>query len=209
MALTIRDGGHQCGFCGSGNTEKCVRGTKYMGDQPHAKYPEGVVWVCKNAGGKRRCARCNNRKTKEINPETWECFDIEACHGTIEKRLAEDPFYQELREIKERVNMAKITENKEKAEKVAKVKEPTHCACCGEQTKGGKFLPGHDARYVSTLVEAVTSKNQTKAQAVKTLKDAGASDALQAKFEKSLTLATEKAEKAAAAAKAEKAAGKK
>lgn len=207
MALTIRDGGHQCGFCGSGDTDRCVRGTKYMGNLPHAKFPEGVVWVCKNANGERRCARCNNRKTKEIDPETWECFDVEGCHATVEKRLQDDPFMQELREIKERVDMAKIQDNKVKAEKVTKTKEPTHCVCCGEATKGGKFLPGHDARYVSTLVEAVISKNQTKAQAAKTLKDAGASDALQAKFEKSLGLATEKAEKSAAAEK-EKKAGK-
>lgn len=206
MALTVKEG-HLCGFCNTGNTEKCVRGTKYMGIQPHAKFPEGVVWVCRSANGERRCARCNNRNTPEIDPETWECFDIEGCHATISKRLDDDPFIQELREIKERVNMAKIQDNKAKTEKVAKApKEPTYCVCCGEATKGGKFLPGHDARHVATLVEAVLSKNQTKAQAAKGLKDVGASDALQAKFDKSLTLATAKAEKAAAAEKDKKAA---
>lgn len=211
MAVTVSDGS-LCGFCQSGHHNRCAIGVKYTGDQPHAKYPEGIVWrcncpICQNeAKGKMKCARCNNTKTEEINPETWECLDTEACHSTVQRRLDNNPLIQQLREIKERVDMAKATESKAKAEKAAKApKEPTFCVCCGEPTKGGKFLPGHDARYVSTLVEAVTSKNQTKAQAVKTLKDAGASDALQAKFEKSHALAVAKAEKAAAAEKEKKA----
>lgn len=28
------------------------------------------------------------------------------------------------------------------------------CLCCGEATKGGVFLPGHDARYVSRQADA-------------------------------------------------------
>ena len=26
------------------------------------------------------------------------------------------------------------------------------CRCCGEPTKGGKFLPGHDSKYLSQLL---------------------------------------------------------
>ncbi len=33
-------------------------------------------------------------------------------------------------------------------ERAAKVKTPQNCLCgCGGQTKGGRFIPGHDARY--------------------------------------------------------------
>lgn len=104
--------------------------------------------------------------------------------------------------------MAKIENDKAKAETKAKTKEPTFCLCCGEATKGGLFLPGHDARHVSTLVEAVMSKNSTEAQARKSLKDDKVSEKLVAKFDKSLGLAQEKAAKKAAAEKEKKAASK-
>jgi hypothetical protein len=31
------------------------------------------------------------------------------------------------------------------------------CECCGEPTRGGRFLPGHDAKLVSTLLERIRS----------------------------------------------------
>lgn len=34
-------------------------------------------------------------------------------------------------------------------------KKVGNCRCCDEPTKGGDFLPGHDARYVGMLIEAV------------------------------------------------------
>jgi hypothetical protein len=160
---------------------------------------------CEKGGcelGRRRCSECGNRVTEEISDETWKCLDGDACHDTIEAKRAANPLYAELREAYRSSEMAKIENNKAKAEKAAKApKEPTFCLCCGEPTKGGLFLPGHDARHVSTLVEAVTSKNQTEAQARKSLKDDKVSDKLIAKFDKSLGLAKEKAEKRAAADK--------
>ena len=42
---------------------------------------------------------------------------------------------------------------KVKGEKVAKVKEQRSCECgCGEKT-GGFFVPGHDAKFKSTLLK--------------------------------------------------------
>lgn len=30
------------------------------------------------------------------------------------------------------------------------------CSCgCGDNTKGGRFIPGHDAKLISALIEAV------------------------------------------------------
>lgn len=88
------------------------------------------------------------------------------------------------------------------------------CKCgCEGATKGGNFLPGHDARLVSTLVGEVIAKKTTEAAARKRM--APFSDLLRAKFDKSLGLAQDKAakkverEQAAKAAKAEKAKGDK
>ncbi len=34
--------------------------------------------------------------------------------------------------------------------------KPKPCLCgCGDMTKGGKFLPGHDAKLYGAIVEAV------------------------------------------------------
>lgn len=46
-----------------------------------------------------------------------------------------------------------------KAPRERKVKEGLPCTCgCGGTTKGGRFLPGHDARYHSALAKAEAAK---------------------------------------------------
>lgn len=208
MPITVSEN-TLCGPCGTNQHDRCVVGSKYDDSRgKHQKYPEGIVWACRCTdggctSGRRKCANCSNRVTEEINPETWECLDIEGCRDTMNKRREANPFYAQLREIKENVAMAKIAENKTKAEKAEKApKEPTFCLVTGEPTKGGLFKPGMDARYVSERVADVTGKVRTEAQARKQMKDDGVSEALVAKFEKSLGLAREKAEKKAAADKA-------
>lgn len=101
--------------------------------------------------------------------------------------------------------MAKIEDNKAKAEKVTKEKAPTFCLVTGEPTKGGLFKPGMDARYVSLRVAEVVEAKFTQkatAAALAQMKKDGVSEALVGKFNKSLGLAQDKAAKAAAAAKA-------
>ena len=42
--------------------------------------------------------------------------------------------------------------------------DPKYCICnCGETTKGGDFLPGHDARYKSALITAAMGGNDEAA----------------------------------------------
>ncbi len=192
-----------CGFCnGFGKHPEhdgCAIGTKHQGK--HEKYKEGVVWVCGCPcnKGRRKCANCGNRNTDEVDPATWECFDIEACKATVENRRANDPFLVQLREIQEKVAMAKTEQAKET--KAAKTPKVGKCLVTGEPTKGGLFKPGMDAKYVSLRVVDVMEKRLTKAQALKKMKDDGTSETLQAKFEKNLGIAQDKAEKAKQAAK--------
>lgn len=208
-----------CGFCNDGKHENCAVGTKHIGR--HDKYPNGVVWACRCTDGgcttgRRKCAYCNNRNTHEVNPETWECFDTDFCRATVEAKRENDPFTHQLREIQEKATMAKIEESKDKAAKRAEAKPKTGtCVCgCNGTTKGGKFLPGHDARFVSVLVGTTVDANFTaksEQAARKRLKDVGASDALVGKFEKQFGIAKDKkakrdaAEAEKKAAKAEKA----
>lgn len=48
---------------------------------------------------------------------------------------------------------------------------PKKCSCgCGGITKGGTFLPGHDQRVLSAIIERVGGINQLKALVEQTLK---------------------------------------
>lgn len=203
-----------CGFCNDKNHQRCAVGVKHTGR--HDKYPQGVVWTCtcEEAGctlGRRKCAYCNNRNTDEVDPGTWECFDIESCRASVQAKRESDPLYHQMIEIQRRAEMAKIENAAEKTAKRAESKPKTGtcvCGCAGE-TKGGKFLPGHDARFVSVLVAGVAEAKFTKKAddaARKRLKEVGASDALQGKFAKQVGIAQAKVEKAAQTAKDKEAA---
>jgi hypothetical protein len=125
-------------------------------------------------------------------------MDRDACAARIEVRRSNNPLYQQVREIQEKHRMAK-EENTTKREPAKPKTGTCKCGCEGE-TKGGNFLPGHDARLVSVTVQAVLDKKVTEAAARKTM--APFSDALKAKFEKSLGLQRDKAAKAKANAEA-------
>jgi hypothetical protein len=197
-----------CGFCNTGHHENCVIGTV---KRKSSKYPGGVVWVCRcphevcstiRKDHPAKCTTCGNRTPSEVDKETWLCIDTGACHATVTARRDSDPLLASLRKAQE---MAKITEGEKKATKAKAAPKTGTCVCgCNGTTKGGLFLPGHDARFVSGLVANAEEKNFSKASldsGRKALKDAGASDALKAKFEKSAGLAQERAEKKAQAAK--------
>ena len=62
------------------------------------------------------------------------------------------------------------------------------CICCGAPTKGGRFLPGHDAKWLSVQVACFTEGGQDRAEIRDYMRGRGASDALIAKFEKRVGL---------------------
>lgn len=197
-----------CGFCNTGNHAKCVIGTV---KRNHQHYPGGVAWLCKcphevctvlRTDHPAKCTECGNRNKDEVDPSTWSCIDTSDCAAVVMARQDSDPLLARIREAR---TMAKITEDKKATAKKESAPKTGTCVCgCNGTTKGGKFLPGHDARFVSTLVGAAEEKGFTKASVDagrSALKKAGASDALFAKFQKSVGLAEERRDKKAAAAK--------
>lgn len=78
-------------------------------------------------------------------------------------------------------------------------KQPRQCTCgCGGTTKGGIFLPGHDARFVGLVARAVVAGELTEAAAEERM--ASVSDLLKAKIRRSIELGRTKAEAKAAKA---------
>jgi len=189
-----------CGFCQHGNCEHCPRMTIFFGKR----------WKCQCSregcpSGTVRCCDCKDEDPDNVSPSDWRCYDKDACATRVQKRLDDNPLVQQIRTIKERVKMAETAEKAAKAEKAPK--EKTYCLVTGDETKGGLFKPGMDARYVSLRVAEVLAGKATETATLKRFDDEVGSDALKAKFVKSLGLQREAAEKRAAAA-AEKAKAK-
>lgn len=118
----------------------------------------------------RRCITCKASSADvEISTESGafagRCTDVDGCHERHQIRLANSPRYQALLAAGE---AGRIAREEEKARKRAadpdgdllterrprgEPKPKTgRCEHCGEPTKGGKFVAGHDAKLKGLLV---------------------------------------------------------
>lgn len=189
-----------CGFCTTGNHNRCVLAI--------AKAIKGATWVCQCTtcgGGTKRvvCMKCRNDIGDDIGDDRY-CIDRTACSARVASRLAADPLIQQISRIRENIMTAqaegKTTSTKAKVVKVGK------CLVTGEPTKGGKFKPGMDAKYVSLRVEEVMSGKVKESDARQRLVKETESEPLLNKFNRSIQLAKEKKAKADLAAKEREAA---
>lgn len=135
-----------------------------------------------------RCLDCGQVERPDplegdVNPATWRCFDPDDCRAKIEKRLAESPIIQMIRAVRagaeERVR-------EERATRPAREGRPTsgRCLHCGEPTKGGMFLPGHDATFLSAAIKTITAGDTTLVEVLNAWTELGISEALRGKLEK-------------------------
>lgn len=129
----------RCGWCGTGHHDGC---------RVKLKMTNGL-WTCGcecvEREHKTRCTRCGRRDQPVTNHDS-SCIDVEGCYNYVEQRRRSNPQWlalQAVTQLKEK-RMSAATE-----EKVAKAPKTGECRCCGGTTKGGDFLPGHDARFVS------------------------------------------------------------
>lgn len=113
-------------------------------------HARGVAW-CPNSihGGNGRFWREQEVKEGWYDPTrppepTEALAEIKAKRDAeIAAHMADRERYNKERQEKERRRMTEAKTPKPKAGK-----EPRACLCgCGEMTKGGRFIPGHDARF--------------------------------------------------------------
>lgn len=135
-----------------------------------------------------QCTTCGNRD--DVDPLTFYCLDRYACSARVQKRMEANPLHRQLQEVRleaaakrkrdrhlqgsilngvvasgvVEVDSFETTRNG-KPRKPARPREGK-CACCGEPTKGGRFLPGHDARLVSALIKRIDAGDQDAWDAV-------------------------------------------
>lgn len=182
LARGLNTGRIPCGFCGGGNHDRCPRGF----------LNSGRIWVCPCPAyhpQPLRCITCNTYgDDSTIHPELYRCRDLAACERDHANRLSADPTVQIVREVRARVTERKTIMADDVKTKKTPAKAAKDCTCnCGGKTKGGTFLPGHDARHISALVNLVLAQPAQEGEFRNEVK--GLSEALQKKFEKSLALA--------------------
>lgn len=170
-----------CGHCNVGHHGTCPGGVR-NGD--------GSIYRCGcscERAAQRRCTDCNNRRPEEVG-EDWRCLDRDACRADVERRVAESSIGKFLAQWRsERAQEARREPLVGPDGQTCRVSTPRSsrapsragagCLCgCGGTTKGGKFLPGHDSKYLNQLVERGDQEARELALAV--------SEAFAAKFEK-------------------------
>lgn len=173
----IRD--WSCGFCQTGAHDKCVTAIR-NGD--------GSIVKCRCCLTKPpRCLECSNRRASEVSEETRLCLDRDACLDTREASRASGPAgkFLRARERAMRVDRPDPSYTQTGTDTTPARPRPgkSACRCCGEPTKGGTFLPGHDARFIAHLAKIVSDGEMDRESALSALDD---KPALQAKLAKRL-----------------------
>ncbi|QDH48217.1 hypothetical protein SEA_MAMAPEARL_29 [Arthrobacter phage MamaPearl] len=182
-----RQGQHSCGHCMVGHHDCCPGGVRNGNGQI-------ILCGCKQEdcrAGQPRCTECHNTEANEIGPN-WKCLDRLDCEAEQERRLAANPTIQWIRsETQKKAVVASedagAVEGPPARARVSrtprKPAEPTPCTCgCEGLTKGGKFLPGHDSKYLNQLVEAAERGGRHADEAA--IRADAISEAFGAKFRK-------------------------
>lgn len=181
-----------CGRCAVGHHSSCVARIRNGFDENHVR--RFIDCPCCGAKTLPKCLDCGNRNQQEVHGQLWECLDLDVCKGRQQLRRNNDPVYQMLQAIKSdnairrrqirldtlrRLAQVPLDEEellleleRPRRNRGPRVVRPTSgsCICCGAVTKGGSFLPGHDAKYKSALRKLAKGGN---AGAQQTLVDRG------------------------------------
>lgn len=144
----------RCGFCADGKHGDCCIAVRWG---KHGERVWRCACTCETATTGTRCLDCG-RKGREVTDRSV-CVDQDECRGYIQSRR--------------RDYMAELTgqpqpEGDDTPRRLPKHRTPARgqCLCCGTPTRGGKFLPGHDAKWLSTQIKTYleTGDNRVEQQ---------------------------------------------
>lgn len=183
----------RCQFCAQGHHRSCPRATRHNGklwlcqclsgqdqhsgmyclDCKHNRADELHNWACLD---EHACA-VRRQQRNDRNP-IWRKIQAAKVHGALERKaksmgavaiLAQiDPYQDDTIERMETLlatlNGLSRDKQPKKPRKPPKPRATSgKCECCGEPTRGGRFLPGHDAKLVSALVQRIRTNNDREA----------------------------------------------
>ncbi len=107
------------------------------------------------------CTRCGYSRVdsgRKATSNGFRCVDVEACNIRYETKMAENPAFRNAVEFRERMEEQKLAIAKAESEAGVTgsgTARPKYgrCEWSGLPTKGGRFLPGNDAKLKSRLLE--------------------------------------------------------
>ena len=101
--------------------------------------------------GHNSCTRCKG-KGVELDPRTLQCADADACEQRYQAMLDAHPRTRRYREWGDAIDAAHAEAKAEESKRPAGKPKVGACHHCGAETKGGMFLPGHDAKLKGILM---------------------------------------------------------
>lgn len=166
-----------CGFCSTGGRHDLCPGGVLNGDRKTL-----VLCACTEHPQVIRCLECGHTGS-DVSDITWHCEDPDACDGRKQKwamdnirTLYGDPDSPEGARTRPKSQQVK--------EKAPRAPRGGVCLHCQEPTKGGLFLPGHDAKYLAQTVQMIRDGAATLDKQLELWASRGISEALQAKLTK-------------------------
>lgn len=141
----------RCGFCADGKHANCCVAIRW------GKHGERI-WrcscTCETATTGTRCLDCG-RKGREVTDRSV-CVDQDECRGYVQSRR------------RDYMTGQPQLDGDGAPRRLPKHRTPAggRCICCEAPTRGGRFLPGHDARWLSAQVKAYieTGDNRVEQQ---------------------------------------------
>lgn len=142
----------RCGWCIDGNHDLCATTIEIR---------PGQTWSCPCdcATNKTRCIDCGRRGVEVTH--TSKCIDQTGCADYRARRYTADPAMQQIAKTRREMSVSRMLSRKcpqeasEGTSETLGVPARGLCPCCGSKTRGGRFLPGHDAKWVGQVVARV------------------------------------------------------
>lgn len=155
----IKVGKHSCGFCLTNSHDSC-RGTYRNGDLSLIKCP------CECAASKPQfCHHCKTTEQDHLG-RPWLCDDREACNSRLQQRLEKSDLIQLIRAMKQESREFAAT----RSAKTSSGRGAAECLCCGDLTKGGRFLPGHDSKWLTQRMSEIRNGSMAEADQVEVVR---------------------------------------
>lgn len=109
--------------------------------------------------------RCRACKTDDLPDGSVLCWDEVGCKRRQHEQLQNHPKYQQLQKCREQAKIAQGEVREIRRERAEPRPTTGRCEHCGEPTKGGRFVPGHDAKLKGILLGLATAENTPLDQA--------------------------------------------
>ena len=171
----------RCGWCSSGDHEHCAVAIEMESKDGKSRKGTKYPWFCpcedcaRMFPGRTRCTNC--KRYDVIVDGASHCADEDNCAKYRKKRRAENPAMQQIDEIRRELEVKGPIDPEDpslrrKVRQTSSKAKEGKCLCCGEPTRGGKFLPGHDSRYVSAQAAAYDAFPHRHDEGAKVIYDA-------------------------------------